>query len=63
MSELIKKSNEDLTKLVWEKREELRSFRFDLAGTAKKNAKHAFLAKKEVARALTEINARKSRAV
>lgn len=58
MSELKKKSNEDLTKLVGQKREELRAFRFDLAGTAKKNAKQVFLAKKEIARALTEINAR-----
>ena len=63
MSELKKKSNEDLTKLVGEKREELRAFRFDLAGTSKKNAKHAFLAKKEIARALTEVNARKSKTV
>ncbi len=63
MTDFNKKSAEDLTKLVSEKREEIRSLRFSTAGTAKKNVKASFLARKEVARALTEINARKSSVV
>jgi ribosomal protein L29 len=59
MSELNKKSIEDLTLLVREKREELRVFRFDLAGTSKKNNRKVSLVRKEIARALTHINARK----
>ncbi len=63
MTDFNKKSTEDLTKLVSEKREEIRSLRFAAAGSAKKNVKVAFLARKEVARALTSINARKSATV
>lgn len=59
MTEMSKKSIEDLVKAVNEKREELRALRFDLAGSAKKNTKGTTLARKEVARMLTEINARK----
>lgn len=58
MTELKKKSVEDLTKALVEKREELRSFRFDLAGSAKKNVKAAANTRKEVARMLTELKAR-----
>ncbi len=58
MTDFNKKSAEDLTKLVSEKREEIRSLRFSTAGTTKKNVKAVFLARKEVARALTLINAR-----
>ncbi len=58
MTDFNKKSAEDLTKIVGEKREELRALRFNLAGTANKNVKASLLARKDVARALTEINAR-----
>lgn len=63
MTDFNKKSADDLTKLVGEKREEIRSIRFALAGAAKKNVKATFLARKEIARALTEINARKSETI
>lgn len=59
MTDINKKSAEDLMKTLSEKREEIRAFNFDLAGSAKKNVKAASLARKEVARTLTEINARK----
>ena len=60
MTDISKKSTEDLVKTIDEKREELRSIRFDLAGSAKKNTKAAMLARKEVARTMTELNARKN---
>lgn len=59
MNDFNKKSAPDLIKLVSEKKEEGRVLRFALAGSAKKNVKAALLARKEVARALTELNARK----
>lgn len=60
MSELKKKSVEDLRKALDEKREEIRSIRFNLAGTTKKNVKATLLARREVARISTEITARKT---
>jgi len=59
MTDINKKSAEDLTKTLAEKREEIRAFRFDLAGSAKKNVKAVSLARKEIARTLTELNLRK----
>ncbi len=59
MTDISKKSNEDLVKTIDSKREELRALRFDIAGSAKKNTKQASLARKEIARSLTEVNARK----
>ncbi len=46
----------DLIKLVGEKREEIRSFRF---GTAGRNVSAHRIARKDVARALTELNDRR----
>ena len=60
MSELKNKSVEDLKKALDEKREEIRSIRFDLAGTTKKNVKATLLARREVARISTEMTARKA---
>ncbi|MGB2580210.1 MAG: 50S ribosomal protein L29 [Minisyncoccia bacterium] len=54
MKEIKKKSATDLVKLLNEKREELRAFRFDIAGSAKKNVKAPLLARREIARILTE---------
>ncbi|MHB1117998.1 MAG: 50S ribosomal protein L29 [Minisyncoccota bacterium] len=59
MTDMSKKSFEDLTKAVEEKRKELRTIRFDRAGGAKKNTKASMLTRKEIARTLTELNARK----
>lgn len=61
MKEIKKKSATDLVKLLNERREELRAFRFDIAGSAKKNVKAPLLARKEIARILTEQNIRKSK--
>ncbi len=46
MTEIKKKSAEDLAKLLTEKKEEVRVFRFDVAGSAKKNVKSVMIAKK-----------------
>ncbi len=63
MTDIKKKSVEDLAKLLIEKKEEVRVFRFDVAGSVKKNVKSAMIAKKDIARILTEINARKTQNV
>ena len=63
MKEIKKKNAEDLTKYLAEKREEVRAFRFDIAGSAKKNVKAHMTARKEIARILTEENSRKRQAV
>ncbi|MEK7148409.1 MAG: hypothetical protein AAB770_00660 [Patescibacteria group bacterium] len=60
MKEIKQKSGDDLIKFLNEKREVVRAFRFDIAGSAKKNVKSSALARKEVARALTEENLRKT---
>lgn len=60
MTDLKKKSVEDLNKALLEKREDIRSTRFDLAGTIKKNTKATRNNRKTVARILTEINTRKA---
>lgn len=59
MSDLQKKDAADLMKLLDEKREDLRVMRFDLAGTSKKDVKKTANTKKEIARILTEVSARK----
>ncbi len=55
---LTKHSIEDLRKLAEEKREELRSLRFAVAGSKNRNVKLASTLRKEIARALTEIKKR-----
>lgn len=63
MSEYKKKGPEDLKKLLEEKREEVRAARFERSGSAKKNVKSTSLAKKEIARILTEQNTRRGTTV
>lgn len=53
---LITNSNEELHKLVGDKREELRALRFSVAGSKNRNVKLARTLRKEIARALTQIN-------
>lgn len=60
MKEIKKTSAEDLVKLLAEKREAVRAFRFDIAGSAKKNVKAKMTARKEIARILTEENLRRN---
>lgn len=49
-------SIEDLRKLVGDKREELRSLRFNVAGSKNRDVKAAQKLRKEIARALTQAN-------
>ena len=52
------RSKEELTKIVSDKREELRALRFNVAGSKTRNVKAARNLRKEVARALTASNAK-----
>ncbi len=58
--EIKTKSSEELAKDLNEKREGLRGMRFNLAGSKIKNVKEQNSRKKEIARILTELNARKA---
>jgi ribosomal protein L29 len=51
-------SSLDLEKFVLEKREHLRNTRFNIAGSKVKNVREQRNTKKDIARALTELNAR-----
>ncbi len=51
-------SVEDLQKLSAERREELRSLRFNVAGSKNRDVKRASKLRKEVARAMTELSKR-----
>lgn len=52
-------SVEDLRQLVQAKREELRALRFGAAGSKNRNVKLPRTLRKDIARALTELSARK----
>ena len=56
--DIQKKSEKDLQKLVGEKREELRTLRFQAAGSGMRDVTAMRNTKKDVARALTELTAR-----
>ena len=51
---------EELAAYVNEKREELRTLQFNVAGSKNRNVKQASTLRREIARALTEQNSRKS---
>ncbi|OHA15840.1 MAG: 50S ribosomal protein L29 [Candidatus Taylorbacteria bacterium RIFCSPLOWO2_02_FULL_43_11] len=53
MKELVNKNSVELQKLLAEKREELRKFRFEMSGGKVKNVKQSGVIKKDVARILT----------
>lgn len=59
--DLKTKSEKDLHKLLIEKREELRSFRFSVAGTKTRNVKEGMTLRKDIARIFTELNILKTR--
>lgn len=61
MKEYKEKTEQDLMKLLGEKREASRSFRFGLAGSKTRNVKEGRTVKKEIARILTELNQRKNK--
>ena len=52
------KSNKDLIKMLNEKREELRKFRFGISGSKTRDVKEGKNSRKEVAQILTELNSR-----
>ncbi len=54
-----KKDDKSLAALVQEKREAVRAFRFSNAGSATRNVRQVRSDKKDVARALTLLNARR----
>jgi len=58
MNEIKKLKDSDLSSLVSEKRESIRSFRF---GTAGRDASAHRIARKDIARALTELQARREK--
>lgn len=58
MKDLQKKNEKDLRKVLGEKREELRGFRFDTAGSKTRNVRAARALRKEIAQVLTELNLR-----
>lgn len=59
MSEIKEKSNIDLIKLLNEKRESVRKFRFGISGSKMRNVKEARNIRKEIAQILTELTSRK----
>ena len=59
MKDIQKKNDGDLATHVSEKREELRKLRFSTAGSGIRNVKSIHNTKKELARSLTEQNARR----
>ncbi len=60
MKEYKDKTPKDLQKLITEKREVLRNFRFGSTGSKTKNVKLARTTKKEIARIMTELSIRKT---
>lgn len=56
--DLQNKEEKDLMKLLGEKREALRAFRFGIAGSKTRNTKEGRALRKEIARILTELNTR-----
>jgi ribosomal protein L29 len=60
MSNLVKLSEKDLVKTLFEKREALRQFRFGTSGSKTRNVKEGRNLRREIARILTEINKRKA---
>lgn len=58
MKEFKNKTISELTKLISEKRESLRHFRFGSAGSKTKNVKAGHVLKKDIARIMTELSIR-----
>ncbi|MDP3962739.1 MAG: 50S ribosomal protein L29 [bacterium] len=60
MKEYKDKTPKDLMKLIAEKREGIRNFRFGSTGSKTKNVKLGRTLKKDIARIMTELNMRKT---
>lgn len=59
MSEFKNKTENDLAKLITEKRKALQQFRFGTSGSKTRNVKEGKGIRKEIARMLTELNSRR----
>ena len=59
MADIKKMSNEDIQKEIADKRTALRTFRFEGAGGRTRNVREGRTLRKEIARLLTELNARR----
>jgi ribosomal protein L29 len=62
MKDIKKISDKDLIKALEEKRKAVRDIRFGASGAKAKNVKETKVTRKDIARILTEINARASEA-
>ena len=60
MEDLKKKNSNELTKDLVQKREELRLFRFGIAGSKTRNIKEGRDIRRDIARILTELRARQN---
>ena len=58
--EITNKPTADLTRLITEKREALRAFRFGSAGAKAKNVKEGRNLRKDIARIMTEMGKKKA---
>lgn len=58
--DIINKTPADLAKLVSEKREALRTFRFGAAGAKTKNVKEGATIRKDIARIMTVMTSKKT---
>jgi ribosomal protein L29 len=63
MKEITTKTVADLNKLIAEKQESLRTFRFGTAGAKTKNVKEGRTIRKDIARMMTAISMKKSETV
>ena len=59
-TDISNKTPADLVKLIAEKREALRVFRFGGAGAKTKNVREGRAIRKDIARAMTALNAKKA---
>lgn len=60
MKDIKNQSEKDLMKIVADKRKALQSFRFGSSGSKTRNVKEGKGLRREIARALTELNSRKA---
>ncbi len=58
MKDLKKKTDKELEKMLAERREDRRKFRFDISGSKIKDVREGNNARKDVARILTELRSR-----
>ncbi len=58
MADIRKQTVEEIQRAIADKREQLRTFRFSEAGTRTRNVKEGRTLRKDIARMLTELNAR-----